>query len=200
MIMKQLILFLLALVPMMASAQAPQVIKDGITYRCYDDGAYITGTDETVTGDIVIPEMVTDEDGLEYNVSVIDENAFQDHAITSIVLPSTLTWIYEDAFQGCSSLTDVTLLGLTPPSSNKDAFYGGAFSSVKIHVPTEALDAYKADDYWKQFATIDDNVATGIHAAKAYASDSQTYDLQGRKLSQLHKGIVIRNGKKYITK
>lgn len=97
MIMKQLILFLLALVPMMASAQAPQVIKDGITYRCYDDGAYITGAGETVSGDIVIPETVTDEDGIEYNVSVIDENAFQDRAITSIVLPSTLTWIYEDA-------------------------------------------------------------------------------------------------------
>lgn len=158
MIMKQLLLFMLALAPIMASAQAPQVIKDGITYRCYDDGAYITGAGETVSGDIVIPETVTDEDGIEYNVSVIDENAFQDRAITSIVLPSTLTWIYEDAFQGCTSLTDVTLLGLTPPSANRDAFYGDAFTKVKIHVPTEALATYKADDYWKQFATIDDNV------------------------------------------
>ena len=156
--MKKLLLFLMALMPMMASAQAPEVIKDGITYRCYDDGAYITGADDTVSGDIVIPETVTDEDGLEYNVSVIDENAFQDRAITSIVLPSTLTWIYEDAFQGCTSLTDVTLLGLTPPSANRDAFFGDAFTNVKIHVPTDALNAYKADDYWKQFATIDDKL------------------------------------------
>lgn len=200
--MKQLILFLLALVPMMASAD---VTKDGITYNCYENGlyaereAYVTHTDETVKDDVMIPETVV-EDGVEYTVVVIDENAFQDRAITSIVLPSTLVWIYEDAFQGCTSLKDVTLLGLTPPSANRDAFFGDAFTNVKIHVPTDALNAYKADDYWKQFATIDDNVATGIHAAKAYASASQTYDLQGRKLSQPHKGIVIRNGKKYITK
>lgn len=158
--MKQLILFLLALVPMMASAD---VTKDGITYNCYENGlyaereAYVTHTDETVKDDVMIPETVV-EDGVEYTVVVIDENAFQDRAITSIVLPSTLVWIYEDAFQGCTSLKDVTLLGLTPPSANRDAFFGDAFTNVKIHVPTDALNAYKADDYWKQFATIDDKL------------------------------------------
>ena len=154
--MKQFLLFLLALVPLMASAD---VTKDGVFYRCYEgEGAYVASADKSLSGDIVIPEYVKDEDGTDYKVIVIDENAFQDRAITSIVLPSTLESIYEDAFQGCSSLKDVTCMALTPPRLNSDAFEKGHYSSVKIHVPTEALNSYKDDDRWKKFSTIDDKL------------------------------------------
>lgn len=153
--MKKFLLILLALAPMMVSAQ---VTKDSIFYRCYEEGAYACETDESLSGDIVVPETVTDEDGQVYNVIAIDENAFQWCKISSIILPATLTAIYEDAFTGCSNLKDVTILAMAPPKTNKEAFDDEHFNGVKVHVPTGALDAYKADNYWKQFATIDDNV------------------------------------------
>ena len=207
--MKQFLLFLLALVPLMASAD---VTKDGVFYRCYEgEGAYVASADKSLSGDIVIPEYVKDEDGTDYKVIVIDENAFQDRAITLIVLPSTLESIYEDAFQGCSSLKDVTCMALTPPRLSSDAFESGHYSSVKIHVPTEALNSYKDDDSWKKFSTIDDKLGDdsggiaidAIHfpdeTFRKYVSENFDIDKNGRLTNEEIKAVgMIRVPKKEI--
>lgn len=43
---------------------------------------------------------------------------------------------------------------------------------------------------------------TGIDHVKTNnrASDDKTYDLSGRRVNESYKGIVIKNGKKYIQK
>lgn len=165
--MKRTLLLIFALAPLLASAD---VTKDGIFYRCYEDGAYVTQVDKSVTGDVVIPASVTDTDGEVYTVVVVDENAFQERTITAITLPAGIRKINEDAFSACSSLKDFTLLGATPPTVHKEAFDSDAFSKIKIHVTAAALDTYKGDTFWKQFTTIDDKAAAPTAMPRASSS------------------------------
>ncbi len=60
-----------------------------------------------LTGDISVPSTVT-IDGIIFNVNSIGQGAFMGNSdITSIILPYSVTTIYDQAFVGCSNLTKV---------------------------------------------------------------------------------------------
>ena len=60
-------------------------------------------------GDVVIPAQIH-VDGSIYIVNSIENDAFNDcSAVTSIVIPNTVTFIGKFAFYGCSSLTSITI-------------------------------------------------------------------------------------------
>ena len=102
---------------------APQEVW--VTYPCsrdyYANGDHITtfyyGFDKPV-GDLVIPSTVTHNDTV-YTVTRIDFSAFYECSdITSVVFPSTLTFIGQRAFLGCHGITgevvipdSVTIIG-----------------------------------------------------------------------------------------
>ena len=86
------------------------------------------------------------------SVMSIEGFAFSDcSSLTSITIPDGVTSIEEYAFEGCSSMKEVYCKSTTPPA-------GGSwmFSSIslecKIYVPTESVEAYKAAEYWKNYA------------------------------------------------
>ena len=98
---KQLLLFVLMLLPMMASADAVEI--DGIYYNLILKAkqAEVTSNPNKYRGNVMIPESVTYE-GVEYNVTTICENAFYNcSSLTSITIPSSLTNIGAKAFKGC---------------------------------------------------------------------------------------------------
>lgn len=80
----------------------------GLEYESNGDGTcYLIGMGDCEDTDIVIPETSPDGD----TVFAIDRNAFASEAITSITIPTTIEEIGRNAFNGCSSLTDVYYLG-----------------------------------------------------------------------------------------
>ena len=62
-----------------------------------------------------------------------------------------ITSIGQDAFRGCTSVTEYTFLGSEPPTLNaKGSLYGSA-SGFTIYVPSSAVDTYKAAEGWSGY-------------------------------------------------
>lgn len=127
------VLLLLALLPLMASAQT---LIDGIYYNLIPkmkqaevtnvSGNYYSGTVE-------IPSTVTYED-VEYTVTTIKTSAFLwCENLKSVTIPNTVTTIGESAFYKCTGLNFVKL-GTGVKSIGADAFSGDLrISTVTIY-------------------------------------------------------------------
>lgn len=90
-----------------------QVSVDGINYEIstYSDGkkyASVVKNNE-ISGDCIIPETIINE-GIEYPVTIIAEEAFMDCTMmTSISLSDSIKTIQSRAFAGCTSLTSIRI-------------------------------------------------------------------------------------------
>ena len=92
---KQLLLFAMMLLPLVASAQSVEI--DGIYYNLVSkiQEAEVTSNPNKYTGSVVIPEKVTYE-SVEYSVTSIGSGAFGGcSGLTSITIPNSVTTIGE---------------------------------------------------------------------------------------------------------
>ncbi len=107
---KQLLLLVLLLLPMVASAFRGYAEIDGINYYIdtdYTNASVIKKSSGSYSGNIVIPATVEYE-GVICNVKSVDYQAFSRcYGLTSITIPSSVTYIGENAFSDCSGLTAV---------------------------------------------------------------------------------------------
>lgn len=70
-----------------------------------------------------------------------------------------MTTIGNNAFYNCTSLTRVFVKSTIPPAISGDTF-SYCNNDLKIYVPSESIEAYRAADYWKHLnliETISDN-------------------------------------------
>ena len=108
--MKQtILLFLLAFLPLVASADAVEI--DGIYYNLVSKlkNAEVTWNPNNYSGAVTVPETVT-YNNVTYNVTSIGETAFSDcSGLTSITIPNSVTSIGDYAFDGCSGLTSIII-------------------------------------------------------------------------------------------
>ncbi len=122
--------------------------------------------------------------------------------LTSVTIGNSVMSIGRAAFFNCSGLTSVTNLATTPQQIYSNVFeqYG------TLHVIKGYKDVYTNADYWKNFTIVDDVDPTGIEEIKSQSTvngqqSTDLYNLQGVKVSgQQNRGIVIKNGKKYVVK
>ena len=73
-------------------------------------------------------------------------------SLTSATIPEGVTSIEGWSFLNCTSLTSVTVLATTPPALGTEAF-SNTHSDLKIYVPAESVDAYKAASGWSDYAS-----------------------------------------------
>ena len=108
---------LVVMMLMTASSAMAQEAKfeviDGLRYLL-DTGAktaaLMSKTDGNYSGDIVVPEKVKGNDGVEYVVTSLGDGCFGScSALISITIPSSVTSLGENCFSYCSGLTSITI-------------------------------------------------------------------------------------------
>ena len=192
-----------------------QIITDEqATYKVDEESQCVSLiSDDNVSGDYEIPETVSEEDGTEYIVNAIGEEAFKDNKeLTKITIPSTITQIGERAFAGCENLMAIIINAEEPIDLNKartradgsSVFEGVDYETCILYVPEGSVEKYKAAPVWSNFKTITTlNAENGIHDIRLDEKMSDIYNLQGQKVrptDQLPRGVYIINGKKMIKK
>ena len=92
------------------------------------------------SGDIIIPEKVKGNDGVEYVVTSLGDGCFGScSALTSITIPSSVTSLGERCFYGCSGLETVSFKGKVSKNTSQSEIP----TTTIIKVPTEYLQDYK---------------------------------------------------------
>ena len=108
---------LVVMMLMMASSAMAEDVKfefiDGFRYLL-DTGAQtaalMSKADGKYSGDIIIPEKVKGNDGVEYVVTAFEDRCFKGcSGLTSITIPSSVTSLSESCFDGCSGLTSISI-------------------------------------------------------------------------------------------
>ena len=82
-----------------------------------------------------------------------NNNAFQGcTGLEKITIPSTIITIGHYAFDGCRSLTSVTVLATTPPTLSPMYVFDNT-NNCPIYVPSESVEAYKTTTNWSSLAS-----------------------------------------------
>ena len=97
-----------------AMAQEPKFeVIDGFRYLLDSDtktATLLPKREGKYSGDIIIPEKVKGNDGVEYVVTSLSASCFSGcSGLTSITIPSSVTSLSESCFKGCRGLTSITI-------------------------------------------------------------------------------------------
>ena len=169
---KLLLLLVLMLVPMLASAEVVEI--DGICYSLVPKGK-VAKVMEKSSGsynveDLVIPETVFYE-GVEYNVTAVGNRAFcLCSKLKTVVLPNSVTIIEDDAFNACKALTSITL------SDNLTSIGNNVFESCKslttLSIPNKVtkIGDYAFESSGIKTIIIPNSVTTLGHHAFAFSA------------------------------
>lgn len=89
------------------------------------------------------------------SITTIENRAFRGcYNIASISLPASIKHIEDRAFDSCTNLTTIKVHASTPPIVSESAFNFLPFDECTLYVPTQSIEAYKADSAWNKFKTI----------------------------------------------
>ena len=119
-------------------------VIDGFRYLLDSDtktATLVPKTDGKYSGDIIIPEKVKGNDGVEYVVTSLGASCFKDcSGLTSITIPSSVTSLGGNCFLNCQKLETVYFEG-----KYCNSHYAGLKipTTSIIRVPKEYLQDYK---------------------------------------------------------
>ena len=138
------VLMLMTTSSAMAQEDKYEVI-DGFRYLLDSDAKTATlvpKTDGKYSGDIIIPEKVKGNDGVEYIVDSLGGNCFSGSGLTSITIPSSVTSLGEACFSLCSGLTSITIPSSV--TSLGDLCFFGCSSLTSITIPSSVTSLGEA--------------------------------------------------------
>ena len=122
-----------------AMAQEPKYeVIDGFRYLLESDtktATLLPKKEGKYSGDIIMPEKVKDNDGVEYVVTSLGASCFWDcSGLTSITIPSSVTSLGESCFSGCDGLTSITIPSSV--TSLGEACFSGCSGLTSITIPS----------------------------------------------------------------
>jgi len=104
---------MLVVLMLITTSSAMAEVIDGFRYLLESDtktATLLPKMEGKYSGDIIIPEKVKGNDGVEYIVASLSASCFEDcSGLTSITIPSSVTSLGESCFYGCSGLTSITI-------------------------------------------------------------------------------------------
>lgn len=77
--------------------------------------------------------------------------------LKKVIIPSQITTIWDESFKNCALLSSIKILNTTAvigTSYNTSVDFSGTASNLKIYVPNQLLNAYKADPRWSAYSDI----------------------------------------------
>ena len=97
---------------------------------------------------------------LPSNLERISDNAFaRCTALKQVTIPATVNYVGSGAFSACTALENITMLGATPPATGMMSPFPTDASKIKLEVPRGAESAYQGASFWNEI---------GPQAAKSY--------------------------------
>jgi len=142
-----------------------------------------------------VKEFVLGEDVKKIAYIALSES----EKLTSITISSNLTCVDDSAFHKCTSLADVYLYAEQVPETGKDVFVDSNYKNATLHVPANAVEAYRNAEQWKDFGSIvsltdeDPKPTTDIMATTATQQPSivERYTIDGKRINQPQRGLNI---------
>ena len=113
-------------------------VIDGFRYLLESDtktATLVPKTDGNYSGDIIIPEKVKGNDGVEYIVTSLGASCFEEcRGLTSITIPSSVTSLGSSCFSYCSGLTSITIPSSV--TSLGQSCFNGCSGLTSITIPS----------------------------------------------------------------
>ena len=104
---------MLVVLMLMTTSSAMAEVIDGIRYMLDPDtktATLLPKMEGKYSGDIIIPEKIKGNDGVEYIVASLGASCFEYcSGLTSITIPSSVTSLGASCFEYCSGLTSITI-------------------------------------------------------------------------------------------
>jgi len=124
--MKRLLFSFLFVLTAIAGWAQTTFTQGDFTYTVTDDETKtvsVKATSTSVTGDLVIPSSVTNED-VTYSVTRIEAEAFKSSSITSVSIPASVLTIGNEAFNFINALVSVRIEDGDTPLTLENYYYG----------------------------------------------------------------------------
>lgn len=156
-----------------AVTELGEVFKNNEEITSFDELQYFTGLTSIGAGafdnchnliSVVIPVQVTSLESCAFigcwslpalvipdGVTNIHEMALAWCGLTSITIPSSVTYMESRALTDNASLTSITVEWQEPLAVPENIFENINYSNVTLYVPEGTKAAYKAADVWKEF-------------------------------------------------
>ena len=137
---------MLVVLMLMTTSCAMAEVIDGIRYLLDSDtktATLLPKMEGEYSGDIIIPEKVKGNDGVEYVVTSLGASCFDGcSGLTSITIPSSVTSLGDHCFSLCSGLTSINIPS-SVTSLGHHCFYGcSGLTSINIPSSVTSLGEY----------------------------------------------------------
>lgn len=122
---------------------------------------------------------------------------FLSNELTTVTIPANVTCIEDSAFAECTSLTDIYCYAEQVPETGKDVFIDSNYKNATLHVPANAVEAYRNAEQWKDFGNIvaltdEDPKPTNIESVNSSIKTAERYfTIDGKQITSLQRGLNI---------